>query len=440
MLMRFLSRFVTNKSSRSRHGERGQILPLAALGMVILLGMGALAIDVGSWYYQQRSQQSATDSAAIAGAIELLNEGPVQKQSSVTIRARADAGKNGFVDDGGLNVGVAAPIVSFGTGANNAVKATIIKSNIPTFFSSIPGVPSMQISTNAVAQVFKGTGLSGVNSDCLITLTGSLTINSGGISTVKNSQGNYVCSITADAGFSPGSNTVQAEDIGVFGSPTPSCQRCSVPPVSVSAQPDQCRSFTSCNYLATNGPGSPTKQTPANGATTFQPGEYPNALNIVLTQGQQVTFNPGLYVLDQGLNVSGSGSVGAWGVTLYNGNSSDGSGGSITFGANTTVDLSPPGSNTWPQSSACVSTTCSFPGIGLYQPPANQSPDVIRDNALFPLGMIYAPTAQVTFNGSGTSVFSEMIVGSLVLNQSMKMDGAPCGNSQLESSHVQLVQ
>ena len=58
---------------RRRRGERGQILPLVAIALVALLGIGAFAIDVGYAYYAKRQLQSATDAAALAGAQDLPN-------------------------------------------------------------------------------------------------------------------------------------------------------------------------------------------------------------------------------------------------------------------------------------------------------------------------------------------------------------------------------
>ena len=60
-----------NGMQQRRSGERGQILPLVAVGMITLMGMVSLAVDAGYWRYQQRLEQSAADSAAIAGAIRL---------------------------------------------------------------------------------------------------------------------------------------------------------------------------------------------------------------------------------------------------------------------------------------------------------------------------------------------------------------------------------
>ena len=58
---------------RSPREEGGQILPIVAFALVILLGISAFAIDVGYAYYAKRQLQSATDAAALAGAQDLPN-------------------------------------------------------------------------------------------------------------------------------------------------------------------------------------------------------------------------------------------------------------------------------------------------------------------------------------------------------------------------------
>jgi Flp pilus assembly protein TadG len=52
-------------------GERGQTLALLVIFMLSLVGMAAMAIDVGSWYQARRSIQAAADAAALAGASQL---------------------------------------------------------------------------------------------------------------------------------------------------------------------------------------------------------------------------------------------------------------------------------------------------------------------------------------------------------------------------------
>jgi hypothetical protein len=59
----------------SRQARAGQILPLTALMMVILIGMTALAIDVSAAYLTERWERSVADAAALSGAQSLQKPG-----------------------------------------------------------------------------------------------------------------------------------------------------------------------------------------------------------------------------------------------------------------------------------------------------------------------------------------------------------------------------
>ncbi len=52
---------------RSRN-ERGQATVVTLIFLVVLLGMAALVLDIGSWYRADRATQSTADAAALAGA------------------------------------------------------------------------------------------------------------------------------------------------------------------------------------------------------------------------------------------------------------------------------------------------------------------------------------------------------------------------------------
>ena len=52
----------------STPSDRGQATVLTLVFLVVLLGMAALVLDVGSWYRADRATQSAADAAALAGA------------------------------------------------------------------------------------------------------------------------------------------------------------------------------------------------------------------------------------------------------------------------------------------------------------------------------------------------------------------------------------
>lgn len=60
--------------NRFRHHENedsGAIAVLFALSLVVLIGLAALAVDVGYWYASKRQLQTAADAAALAGAQDL---------------------------------------------------------------------------------------------------------------------------------------------------------------------------------------------------------------------------------------------------------------------------------------------------------------------------------------------------------------------------------
>jgi ketosteroid isomerase-like protein len=51
-----------------RDGQQGQATVILVLCLVVLLGMAALVLDVGTWFQAQRQTQAAADAAAQGGA------------------------------------------------------------------------------------------------------------------------------------------------------------------------------------------------------------------------------------------------------------------------------------------------------------------------------------------------------------------------------------
>lgn len=67
--------------------ERGQVLVIVAVGLVVFLGMAALVVDIGMVYATQRHERSLTDASSLAGAQELQQVGT----RAVTAGDRTDA-------------------------------------------------------------------------------------------------------------------------------------------------------------------------------------------------------------------------------------------------------------------------------------------------------------------------------------------------------------
>jgi Flp pilus assembly protein TadG len=120
-------------------GDHGQAAVLTVVLLVVLLGMAALVLDIGSWYRADRATQSTADAAALAGAQALPGD-------TVTANALAQqyAVKNGGVGGGGI--AFSSKIV-----ANDTIKVTV-KRNAPTFFARVFGRNSVTVGSTATAR------------------------------------------------------------------------------------------------------------------------------------------------------------------------------------------------------------------------------------------------------------------------------------------------
>lgn len=139
---------MTIKRSHDR-SDRGQIIPLFALMLVVVIAMVGLVLDGGSTYVQKRTQQSASDLSALAGANAwLVDTNSGTRIASAITAARAVAAQAGYVD------GVGGQVVNVTTapyGAGIAVKVDIGAPHPNTFAAVIPGFQSWDVSSTATA-------------------------------------------------------------------------------------------------------------------------------------------------------------------------------------------------------------------------------------------------------------------------------------------------
>jgi putative Flp pilus-assembly TadE/G-like protein len=77
--------------SPRRAAESGQVLPLAALMMVVLIAFVGLAIDISQAFMEQRWERSVTDSASLAGGQDLQRPGRLLPTAPERVTARATA-------------------------------------------------------------------------------------------------------------------------------------------------------------------------------------------------------------------------------------------------------------------------------------------------------------------------------------------------------------
>jgi Flp pilus assembly protein TadG len=127
----------------SRTSQNGQTLVLITVFMMSLLGMCALAIDVGSWYQQKRAVQNAADAGALAGAATLPNG-----WSAAASAAASELGNNisgatvtyqptsVYVTNDSIRVTASKPAQSFFAKALTSKKVTTTATATATFMNA----------------------------------------------------------------------------------------------------------------------------------------------------------------------------------------------------------------------------------------------------------------------------------------------------------------
>src|SRR5215831_15766695 len=116
-----------------RNSQRGQTLPIIVLFMFGLLGMCALAIDVGIWYQGKRAIQGSADASALAGAAFLGTT-----WANAQGHATTEFGSNKAAGD------TAAYTQTTTFVPNDTIKATVTRL-APTYFSKLYGKSSVTV-------------------------------------------------------------------------------------------------------------------------------------------------------------------------------------------------------------------------------------------------------------------------------------------------------
>jgi Flp pilus assembly protein TadG len=133
-----------------RRGERGQILILFTLAILVIVGMLGLVLDGGAAYAQRRAEQGVADLASMAGATAYLNTQGTDaaKSAAADAAARAIATANGYTD--GVD-GARVEIVVAGYGLGATVRANVTDDHANNF-SSLLGMPTWDVSVTAAAE------------------------------------------------------------------------------------------------------------------------------------------------------------------------------------------------------------------------------------------------------------------------------------------------
>jgi hypothetical protein len=123
----------------TRHKQSGgQAYVLTILFLVVLLGMSAAVLDVGSWYRAQRALQATVDAAALAGAQKLP-----ESTGDASALATEYAAKNG---GGSITISFSSDVV-----ANDTIS---VEGTRPAsgFFAKVFGIDSVTVEAHAKAR------------------------------------------------------------------------------------------------------------------------------------------------------------------------------------------------------------------------------------------------------------------------------------------------
>lgn len=375
--------------------QRGQVYPLFAFLILVFMAFASLGVDIGYYRYQQRLQQTATDSAALAGAYVASQASPNAQDAAVN-----DATNNGYVNGSGTVSVVAQATADAYTGTNAAVKVTITK-NYPKFFSAFFGTGTQEIGTTAVAM------MSPIGNSC----NDSLNDNpASGTSSTYHGYNGPNCA-TRDNGCPTYKGTVDATSISYAGcgagSPTENGNPTfpgGSPAASLPVQ-DTCKEglIPGCSYI--NGlTAADLGLSCLPSATCLNPTCLVTQLNSATGHGCFSNYQPsestltgdgGIYVITNSMTLQGS--FTATNVTFY-----VASGGITTDGCHACT-LSAP-------------TSGNNEGILFYQPTANADAITFHGTDLITVGLWYTPYSDVTYDGGTLSTTGDWIANSFTFH------------------------
>jgi Flp pilus assembly protein TadG len=295
---------------RLRGYERGQVLALAAISMVVLMGFLALAVDVGMLWTERRQMQTAADAAAVAAAVALRDGDDVQTAG------QGAASLNSFTNgQNSVTVTVNNPPLSGSYAGNSSYVEAIVNEPESTYFLRALGYTSVSVTTRAVGGTVNGPA-------CMYALDST---KSAAIGVTGNFSINASCGVIDDSSSSSaftatGNGTFDATSFGIVGgtadsgnisiNPTPITKIApAADPLASTAEPI----VSSCTQASTNKSGqySITGNNPVvdvaagvypsgisitgnNPTVTFSGGTYGNNIVVDGNSGN-VTFNPGQY-------------------------------------------------------------------------------------------------------------------------------------------------
>lgn len=381
-----------------KHAESGQALILIVFGIVAILAMVGLATDGAHSFSDRRQAQNAADAAAMAAAIASVSHQNYRDAALYQIH------NNGYSNDGvSSQMDVNQPPIdgayscaSLPTDCQKFIQVKLT-SRINTWFAGIVGITTLSNTVSAVARAdirsripfYEGAAIVALNpSNCR-----SLEISGNNFTTLKGSGifvnsncNNQPVTNPQKAFYSSGSSKAQAPWIRVVGGAfyTPGNLSLDQPVITGATPVGDIKSEYELPAPTCGAGGVPDPLHPE----VAQPGGYADFPPPGVT-----SMAPGVYCLG---NLKVKDHLVGEGVTIV-------LSGGVQIDGNAYVDLK-------------AKTTGEFAGLLFYMPPSHHLQITINgDSASEFSGLILAPNAHVTINGTGkTGAFITQVVADTV--------------------------
>ncbi len=399
----------------------GSIAALAAVLLIVLVGITAIALDGGLLQDNKRRVQAASDAAALAAASTLFQNYPSVSSTTpdpggkANTAALASAATNGYANDGTTStVTVHIPPTSGPFTGKTGYAEVIVTYYQTRYFSAIWGNGKMNVAARSVAL-----GRWGGTGDGIILLdpTAQYALDSGGNGSITVTGGAAVIvdSNNTTAARSNGGGSLTASQFDIVGGDSGTFNGTVTTGVLPVADP--------LAYL-------PAPTEPPNGVMTttnlgggshqylLTPGSYNNFPNftsgdLVILQQASVNGSGGIFYINGGGFTSNGATIimdplTSGGVMIYNNpaNNSSSQGISIAGNASGIVNLS-------------ALTSGPYAGILFWQNRTASQAMSVTGNGQFSLtGTFYLPDAQLSVSGNGTAT-----VGSQYISRTLALSG-----------------
>jgi Flp pilus assembly protein TadG len=384
----------------------GNALVIMAVGFSVFLLLAGTVVDFGTRFLARQQLQKGCDAAALGGAQELNNAGNAKQKAAylyaMNISTNPPAqtpttGSGGTVDTDYYWIG--SDLVSITTPytkSNSTVDASYLinvkaKRHVGLYFARMVGIDSIDVTASATAK--RTTQVQGV---IILSPSGSPALNMSGGSWLYVTNGPVIVNSSDPTAFniSCGGSGIQAQRIAITGGYNASGgsqnNLSPSPQTGVAATPDPLASLP-----APSTSGLPTFPGGNYDGQTLQPGIYTSDVHF----GTVGHLNPGIYILQGGISLSGGADLYGNGVMLY-------SLGPISLSGGSTLQLTPPTSGT-------------YAGVTVFQARGNTAKaDLSGGSASTLAGIYYFPDTQMLNLSGGSS----MQIGTIVTWQ-MNLSG-----------------